>query len=125
MAGDRDRNTNGTSWNWAYLIPVMGLMIPIISIISIISIIAITGLNRTEVLTSTMAAVIAAIGAGTLAGRYLLGYLHQLRVLELDARREMVALETHQLTEAQRVLNLDDRLDRERLRPPPRPSLLP
>lgn len=119
MAGDRDRNTNGTSWNWAYLIPVMGLMIPIISII------AITGLNRTEVLTSTMAAVIAAIGAGTLAGRYLLGYLHQLRVLELDARREMVALETHQLTEAQRVLNLDDRLDRERLRPPPRPSLLP
>ncbi|MBK5268578.1 MAG: hypothetical protein JJE47_14220 [Acidimicrobiia bacterium] len=113
MAVDKDRKTDGTSWSWAYLIPLMGLMIPII---------AITDLNLTEVLTSTMAAVIAAIGAGTLAGRYLLGYQHQLQVRELEARREIVALETHQLTEAQRVLDLDDRLDELK---PPRKAALP
>lgn len=101
---DRDR-----SWNWAYLIPILALLIPIV---------AITNLNLTEVLTSVMAAVIASIAAGTVAGRYLLGYRHELRMAELEAQRELTALESHQLTEAQRLLDLDDRIDD--LRPSPK-----
>jgi hypothetical protein len=48
-----------------------------------------TNLDITEVLTSTMATVIATLGAGTVAGRYLLGYRPQ---------REITPLESQQLT---------------------------
>jgi hypothetical protein len=65
-----------------------------------------------------MAAAIAAIAAATVAGRYLPGYRHQLRMTELDAQREVTSLESRQLTEAQRLLDLDDRLDE--LGPPSR-----
>jgi len=108
MSGKKKPNDGDRGWNWAYLIPIMALMIPIV---------AITGLNLTEVLTSVMAAVVAAIAAGTVAGRYLLGYRHELRMTELEAQRELTALESRQLTEAQRLLDLDDRLDE--LRPSP------
>lgn len=104
---DEDPKSGG--WNWAYLIPMMALMIPIF---------AVTNVDLTEILTSNMAAVVAAVGAGTVAGRYLLGYRHQLRMSELTAHADIAALEARQLTEAQRLLDLDDRIDQ--LRPEPK-----
>ena len=112
MTEHKKRDGKDGSWNWAYLIPILGLMIPIF---------AVTNVDLTEILTSVMAAVIAAIGAGTVAGRYLLGYRHQLRMSELEAHREVAALESRQLTEAQRLLDLDDRLDELRLSPETNP----
>lgn len=80
MTESKKPNADGNSWNWVYLIPIMALMIPIV---------ATTNLDITEVLTSTMATDIATLGAGTVAGRYLLGYRPQ---------REITALESQQLT---------------------------
>ena len=108
MSGTKKHADGNRGWNWAYLIPILALMIPIV---------AITNLDLTEILTSLMAAVIAAIAAGTVAGRYLLGYRHELRMTELEAQRELATLESRQLTEAQRLLDLDDRIDG--LRPSP------
>lgn len=102
MSGNKKHADGDRSWNWAYAIPILAMLIPIV---------AITNLDLTEILTSLMAAVIAAIAAGTVAGRYLLGYRHELRTTELEAQRELTALESRQLTEAQRLLDLDDRLD--------------
>ena len=106
MAGE---DTNPGGWKWVYVIPLMALTIPII---------AIANVDITEILTSSVAAIVIAIGGGTLAGRYLLGYRHQLRLSELEAQREVAALEAHQLAEAQRLLDLDDRLHE--LKPAPK-----
>jgi len=102
MSGNKKRADSDRGWHWAYLIPILALMIPIV---------AITNLDLTAVLTSAMAAVVAAVAAGTVAGRYLLGYRHELRMSELEAQRELTALESRQLSEAQRLLDLDDRID--------------
>ena len=112
MSGNKKRAESDGGWHWAYLIPILALMIPIV---------AITNLDLTEILTSAMAAVVAAIAAGTVAGRYLLGYRHELRMTELEAQRELTALESHQLSEAQRLLDLDDRIDELRQTPKTNP----
>ena len=77
----------------------MALMIPIV---------AIADIDFNAVLTSSLAAVVVGIGVGTMAARSLLRYRHQLRLEELSAQQEIIALESRQLTEAQRLLDLDD-----------------
>lgn len=99
-------------WKWVYLIPMMALMIPIV---------AISNVDITAIATSATGVSVVTITAGTIAGRYLLGYRHQLRLAELEVQRDVVALEARQLTEAQRLLELDDRIDELRSRPETEP----
>lgn len=108
------RNDFDGKWKWVYVVPLMALMIPII---------AITEIDFNAVLTSSLAAVVVGIGVGTMAARSLLKYRHQLRLKELRAQQELIALESRQLTEAQRLLDLDDTASQMRSMPQTEPPL--
>ncbi len=96
MARDGE-DPDDRSWNWAYLIPILALMIPIV---------AIAGSSTWFVLVVSIAA---ALGGGTLAGKYLLDHRHQLRMAELEARERLMREERSQLDIANRILEADER----------------
>lgn len=106
---DEDENTENTSsWNWAYLIPLMALSIPIL---------AVSGARLSDLIPLLITvAIISGLWAG---GRNLLGYQHQLRMRELEAQREVAAIEAARLREAQKVLDLDDRIEHLKRTEPP------
>ncbi len=93
---DNSQDDDG-SWNWAYLIPITALMIPIVAI-----------LVGGEVNFMPILVTIVAAAAITIGVRSVLGYQHKLRMEELEARREIAAIEAQQLTVAERVLDLDE-----------------
>lgn len=99
-------------WNWAYVIPLAALMIPIIGVLGPETI--------AEIFTGTPAIILTSIAGGTLAGRYLLGYRHRLRLDEIEARAAIVDAETRQLAESTRLLDLDDPVNqlRSKIDPP-------
>lgn len=90
-------NNDGSTWNWAYLIPLTALMIPIIAVI---------GVSAEEFL--PLLEIIVAAVAVTLGVRSVLGYRHRLRMEELETQKEIAVIEAQQLTAAQRVLDLDE-----------------
>ncbi len=85
------------SWNWAYLIPITALMIPIIALLEV---------TAAELL--PLLITIVAVAAVTIGVKSVLGYQHKLRMEELEAQKEIAALEAQQLSAAQRVLDLDE-----------------
>jgi len=86
-------------WRWAYLIPLMALLIPIL---------AVTDAQLDDIV--PVLVTLAIIGGLWASGRNLLGYRHELRMKELEVEREVAALEAERLKEAQKVLDLDDRI---------------
>lgn len=93
-----DEKDNG-SWRWALLIPMMALLIPIL---------AVTQATLDDLV--PVLVTLAVIGGLWAAGRNLLGYRHELRMEELEVMRDVAALEAERLKEAQKVLDLDDRI---------------
>lgn len=109
---DPPEEESGSSWHWAYLIPIMALLIPIT---------AITGATMDDLVPILI--TVAIIGGVWAAGRNLMGYRHQLRMRELDAERDVASLEAQRLREAQQVLDLDDRIQElKRTEEPPNPA---
>lgn len=86
-------------WHWAYLIPMMALLIPIL---------AVTDATLDDLV--PVLVTLAIIGGLWGAGRNLMGYRHELRMSELEAQRRLAELESERMKEAQKVLDLDDRL---------------
>ncbi len=101
MAEKPDRpGERKSTWNWAYLIPILALLIPIT---------AITNANVGDLVPVIVTVLI--LGGLWAGGRNLLAYRHQLRMDELRSERDIAALEAERLREAQRVLDLDDRIE--------------
>ncbi len=100
-------------WHWAYLIPMMALLIPIL---------AVTEAQLGDIV--PVLVTLAVIGGLWAAGRNLLGYRHELRMKELEVERDVAALEAERLKEAQKVLDLDDRIAelKQTDREPPTPA---
>lgn len=94
-----DSSKRKGTWNWAYVIPLAALSIPIFAILDP---------DLSELASSTPAIIIASIFGFTVAARYLLGYRHRLRLDEIEARAAIVDAETRQLAESARLLDLDD-----------------
>lgn len=93
-----EKDGNGSSWHWAYLIPIMALLIPILGV-----------LNASLADLLPLVSIIVGVAAVTLGVRSVLGYQHGLRMEELEAQKEIAALEARQFSEAQRILDLDER----------------
>lgn len=110
MSEKPPKDDNGSTWHWAYLIPMMALLIPIVAITNV------TVGDLVPVLVT-----LAIIGGTWAAGRNLMGYRHELRMAELEAQRQLAALEAARLAEAQKVLDLDDRIDHLRRTEPAEP----
>lgn len=105
---DGEPNEDKSSWNWAYLIPMMALAIPIL---------AVSGARLSDLIPLLVTlAIVSGLWAG---GRNLLGYQHQLRMRELEAQAEIAAIEADRLREAQKVLDLDDRIEHLKRTEPP------
>ncbi len=86
-------------WNWAYIIPILALMIPIVAIAG-------DAVGNIAIGAGIIAAVALALG-GT---RSLMAYRHQLRMKELEAKRDIARIEAGQLDKADRILAADDHL---------------
>ena len=112
MTDKPPEDDNGSTWHWAYLIPIMALLIPII---------AITENSLGELV--PVLVTLAIIGGAWLAGRNLMGYRHQLRMSELEAQRQLAALEAARLSEAQKILDLDDGIEQLRRIDPAPPGI--
>jgi len=112
-APDNDGENADHRWHWAYLIPMMALLIPIL---------AVTDAQLGDVV--PVLVTLAVIGGLWAAGRNLLGYRHELRMKELEVERDVAALEAERLKEAQKVLDLDDRIAelKQTDREPPTPA---
>ena len=88
-----------SGWNWAYIIPILALMIPIVAIAG-----------------DAVASI--AIGAGIIGAvalalggiRGLMAYRHELRMKEIEAQRDIARIEAGKLEKANKILDADDRL---------------
>ncbi len=88
-----------TGWNWAYIIPILALMIPIVAIAGdAVASIAIA------------AGIIGAVALALGGVRSLMAYRHELRMKEIEAQRDIARLEASRLEQADRILSADDRL---------------
>lgn len=110
-----DETGDDRGWHWAYVIPLAALMIPIIAVIGNDAIV--------ELFSSWVTAIIVLLAGGTLAGRSLLRYRHELRLEEFAAQRDIAAAEALQLSEAQKLLDLDDRIETLQYDPKPEDPL--
>lgn len=90
---------SGGGWNWAYLIPILALMIPIIAVAG-------EALGNLAIGAGIIGAVALALG-GT---RALMAYRHELRMKELQAQRDIARIEAGKLDKADRILAADDQL---------------
>lgn len=93
-----EKDDDGSSWHWAYLIPMMALLIPILAVLDA---------SLADFL--PLVAIIVGVAAVTLGVRSVLGYQHGLRMEELEAQKDIAALEARQFSEAQRILDMDER----------------
>ena len=88
-----------SDWNWAYIIPILALMIPIVAIAG-------DAIGNLAIGIGIVAAVALALG-GT---RALMAYRHELRMKELEAKRDIARIEAGKLDKADRILAADDQL---------------
>lgn len=88
-----------SGWNWAYIIPILALMIPIVAIAG-------DAIGNLAIGLGIVAAVALALG-GT---RALMAYRHELRMKELEAKRDIARIEAGKLDRADRILAADDQL---------------
>lgn len=88
-----------TGWNWAYIIPILALMIPIVAIAG-------DAIGNLALGAGIIGAVALALG-GT---RALMAYRHELRMKELEAKRDIARIEAGKLDRADRILAADDQL---------------
>lgn len=93
---DDEADAEDRSWNWAYLIPILALMIPIVAIAG------------SSAWFTWVVAIAAVLGGSTLAGKYLLDHRHDLRMQELEVERRLLAEERSQLDLANRILEADE-----------------
>lgn len=90
---------NDSGWNWAYLIPLMALMIPIVAIAG-------EAIGNIAIAVGIIGAVALALGGV----RALMNHRHELRMKELAAQREIARIEAGKLEKADRILSADDQL---------------
>ena len=88
-----------SGWNWAYIIPILALMIPIVAIAG-------DAIGNLAIGIGIVGAVALALG-GT---RALMAYRHELRMKELEAKRDIARIEAGKLDKADRILAADDHL---------------
>ncbi len=89
-----------STWHWALAIPLAALAIPLVAILGD----AVPDLLQAVQWPLT---ALVTVGSATWGGRYLLDHKHELRMKEIEAERELAALERERLTTAERVLELD------------------